>query len=53
MEAKLSKSQRQQIIFNYLKGNPEPLYEVSETKYGQYRVSGTSVAVEVPLDFNE
>ena len=46
MEAKLSKSQRQQIIFNYLKGQPDPLYEVQETKYGKYIVRPKQIELE-------
>ena len=45
-EAKLSKSQRQQIIFNYLKGKPDPLYEVQETKYGKYIVRPKQIEIE-------
>lgn len=44
--SKLTKSQRQQIIFNYLKGKEDPLYEVQETKYGKYIVKPKQLVEE-------
>lgn len=44
--AKLTKSQHQQIIFNYLKGKQDPLYDVSETKYGKYIVKPKQLVEE-------
>ena len=38
MSDKLTRSQRQQIIFNHLKGKDDPLYEVIETNNGKYIV---------------
>ena len=38
MSDKLTRAQRQQIIFNHLKGKDDPLYEVIETNNGKYIV---------------
>ena len=43
---KLSKSEREQIIFQFLKGKPNPLYDVQETKYGKYIVKPKPIQVE-------
>ena len=46
MTDKLTKAQREQIIFSYLKGKPNPLYDVQETKYGKYMVKPKQIEVE-------
>ena len=46
MEAKLTKAQRERIIFNHLKGIEDPLYEVSETKYGKWLVKPKHIEIE-------
>jgi len=43
---KLSKSERQQIIFDFLKNKPNPLYTVEETKYGKYIVKPKQIEIE-------
>ena len=46
MSDKLTKAQREQIIFNHLKGKEDPLYEVSQTKYGKYIVKPKQIQLE-------
>ena len=46
MTQTLKKSEREQIIFDYLKGKPNPLYEVSQTKYGKYIVKPKQIQIE-------
>ena len=46
MSDKLTKAEREKIIFDFLKGKPNPLYEVSETKYGKYIVKQKHIEVE-------
>ena len=46
MTDKLTKAQREQIIFNHLKGKEDPLYEVSQTKYGKYIVKPKQIQLE-------
>ena len=43
---KLTKSERERIIFNHLKGIEDPIYEVSQTKYGKYLVRPKQIEVE-------
>lgn len=45
-QSKLTKSEREQIIFDFLKNKPNPLYEVSQTKYGKYIVKPKLIEVE-------
>ena len=44
--SKLTRAQRQQIIFKFLKGTPDPLYDVIETKHGKYIVKPKQIEVE-------
>ena len=44
--AKLTRSQRQQVIFKFLKGEPDPLYDVIETKHGKYIVRPKRLELE-------
>ena len=44
--SKLTRAQRQQIIFKHLKGTPDPLYDVVETKHGKYIVKPKQIEVE-------
>ena len=44
--SKLTRAQRQQIIFKFLKGTPDPLYDVIETKHGKYIVKPKPIEVE-------
>ena len=46
MAEKLTKSQREKIIFNHLKGIEDPLYEVSQTKFGKWIVKAKPIEVE-------
>ena len=46
MAEKLTKAQREQIIFAHLKGQDNPLYEVTQTKYGKYVVKPKQIQVE-------
>ena len=46
MTQTLKKSEREQIIFDYLKGKENPLYEVSQTKYGKYLVKPKQIQIE-------
>ena len=46
MTDKLTKAERERIIFDFLKGKPNPLYEVSETKYGKYIVKPKVIQLE-------
>ena len=46
MTDKLTRAQREQIIFNHLKGNVDPLYDVIETKYGKYIVKPKQIELE-------
>lgn len=51
---KLKKSERERIIFEYLKtGKQDPLYEVSQTKYGKYLVRPKQIEVEEEEAANE
>ena len=44
--AKLTRGQRQQVIFKFLKGEPDPLYDVIETKHGKYIVRPKRLELE-------
>lgn len=46
MTDKLTRGQREQIIFDFLKGKENPLYEVSQTKYGKYIVKPKQIQIE-------
>ena len=46
MTEKLTRAQREQIIFAHLKGKDDPLYEVVETKHGKYIVKPKQVDLE-------
>ena len=46
MTEKLKKSERERIIFQHLKGIDDPLYEVSQTKYGKWIVKARSIEIE-------
>ena len=50
---KLTRAQREQIIFDYLKGNENPLYEVSQTKYGKYIVKPKQIPIEEEEEVKE
>ena len=42
----LTRREREKIIFNYLKGQPDPLYDVQETSNGKYVVSLKKIEIE-------
>lgn len=46
MTDKLTRAQREQIIFNHLRGKDDPLYEVQETKYGKFIVKPKQIQIE-------
>ena len=52
-QSKLTKSERERIIFNHLKGIEDPLYEVTQTKYGKYVVKPKLIEVEEEEAINE
>ena len=43
---KLTRRERERIIFDYLKGKPDPLYEVRETNHGKYVVEPKQIQLE-------
>ena len=43
---KLTRRERERIIFDYLKGKPDPLYEVHETNHGKYVVEQKQIQLE-------
>lgn len=45
-EPKLTRRERENIIFQYLKGKPDPLYEVEETCHGKYVVKQKQIQLE-------
>ena len=45
-EPKLTRRERERIIFQYLKGQPDPLYDVQETNHGKYVVTPKQIEVE-------
>ena len=53
MTDKLTRREREQIIFNHLKGKPNPLYEVHETKHGKYVVKPKQIQIEEEEAINE
>ena len=46
MVDKLTKAKREQIIFDFLKGKENPLYEVSQTNHGKWLVKARPVEIE-------
>ena len=46
MTDKLTRRERERIIFDYLKGKPNPLYDVEETCHGKYVVKPKPVQIE-------
>lgn len=46
MSEKLTRRERERIIFDYLKGKPDPLYEVKETNHGKYVVQPKQIQIE-------
>ena len=46
MTDKLTRAQREQIIFAHLRGKDDPLYEVIETKHGKYIVKPKQIELE-------
>ena len=46
MSDKLTRAQRQQIIFNHLRGKDDPAYEVIETNHGKYIVKPKQIELE-------
>ena len=50
---KLTRSQRQTIIFNHLKGIEDPSYQVIETKHGRYIVKPKVIELEEEETINE
>ena len=47
VSSKLTKAQRENIIFKFLKtGEQDPLYEVQQTKYGKYFVKPKPIELE-------
>ena len=53
MTDKLTRAQREQIIFAHLKGKDDPLYEVIETKHGKYIVKPKQIELEEEETNNE
>ena len=45
-EPKLTRRERERIIFEYLKGQPNPLYDVKETSNGKYVVTQKKIEIE-------
>ena len=45
-EPKLTRRERERIIFDYLKGQPNPLYDVKETSNGKYVVTQKKIEIE-------
>ena len=52
-EAKLTRRERERIIFDYLKGKPDPLYTVEETCHGKYVVKQKQIQIEEEEDETE
>ncbi len=48
MAKRLTRAERESIVFDHLKGKPTPGYNVTETKPGHYRV--TPVKIEIDSD---
>ena len=46
MTEKLTRRERERIIFDYLKGKPDPLYTVEETCHGKYVVKQKQIQIE-------
>ena len=46
MTEKLTRREREHIIFQFLKGKPDPLYDVEETCHGKYVVKPKQIQVE-------
>ena len=46
MTDKLTRAQREKIIFQHLKGIDDPLYEVLQTKHGKYIVRPKAIQLE-------
>ena len=46
MTEKLTRRERERIIFQFLKGKPDPLYDVEETCHGKYVVKPKQIQVE-------
>ena len=46
MAEKLKKSEREQIVFNHLKGIEDPRYTVEQTKYGKWIVKAKPLEIE-------
>ena len=53
MTEKLKRSERERIIFNHIKGIDDPLYEVSQTKYGKWIVKAKPIEIEEEESINE
>ena len=53
MSDKLTRAQREKIIFNHIKGIDDPLYEVSQTKYGKWIVKAKQIQLEEEEAVNE
>ena len=54
MSEKLTKSQRENIIFKFLKtGEQDPLYEVQQTKFGKYFIKARPIEIEEEEEMNE
>ena len=46
MTDKLTRRERERIIFDFLKGKPNPLYDVEETCHGKYVVKQKQIQIE-------
>ena len=46
MTDKLTRRERERIIFQYLKGQPNPAYDVQETCHGKYVVKPKQIQIE-------
>ena len=46
MTDKLTRAQREKIIFQHLKGIDDPLYEILQTKHGKYIVRPKAIQLE-------
>ena len=51
MTRKLTRAEREAMVFDHLKGKPTPGYNVTETKTGHYRV--TPVKIEIDSDSDD
>ena len=53
MSNKLTRSERERIVFNHIKGIDDPLYDVQETKYGKWLVKPKQIQIEEEEEHQE